>query len=351
MFPVVYATEPGWENRLIAELGWVFPGSNNRSIALGWIESELSESHLGEQFAEPCVALANQALPDAVGMQAASIADWRRAAGNWLLEALEDHDGPWRMHVFGNHVPDGSVSTGRCELISDSVHELLRKKQRRLIRTEQPALGPRLEGEALVQIALVAADHGFFSICLPPLRQRLRRIVSPFPGGIVEIAPDREAPSRAFAKLLEAELRMDCKIAAGETCVDLGSSPGSWAYVALERGAKVIAVDRSPLRPDLMANPKLEFHRGDAFRYQPPAPVDWLLCDVIAAPSRSIELLEHWLARRWCRHFCVTIKFRGDSDDGELEPLKRRLSENGAEFLLRRLTNNKNEVTAMGTIG
>jgi 23S rRNA (cytidine2498-2'-O)-methyltransferase len=351
MIACIYATEPGWEHRLIAELGRVFPGSSNRSIFPGWIASDLAEFRLGEHSVEPCVALGNQALPNAVGIAAASIADWRRTAGSWLLAALEDHDSPWRLHVFGNHFPGASVSAGRCQLISDQVHELLRKKQRRLIRTEQPALGPMLEGEALVQIALVAADHGFFSICLPPLRQRLRRTVSSFPGGIVEIAPDREAPARAFAKLLEAELRMDCKIAAGETCVDLGSSPGSWAYVALQRGAKVIAVDRSPLRPDLMANPKLEFHRGDAFQYQPPAPVDWLLCDVIAAPTRSSELLEHWLARRWCRHFCVTIKFRGDSDDGELEPLKRRLSEIGAEFLVRRLTNNKNEVTAMGTIG
>jgi 23S rRNA (cytidine2498-2'-O)-methyltransferase len=349
MIAWIYATEPGWEHRLIAELGRVFPGSSHRSMFPGWIASELVESQLGEQTFEPCIAFANQALPESVGMQAASIADWRRAAGDWLLESLADHHGPWRLHVFGSQFPGASVSTGRCQLIADQLHELLRKKQRRLVRAEQPAVGPWIDGEALVQIALVAPDRGFCSVCLPPLRQRLRRTVSPFPGGIVEIAPDREAPSRAFAKLLEAELRMDCKITAGETCVDLGSSPGSWAYVALRRGAKVIAVDRSPLRTDLMANPKLEFHRGDAFQYQPPAPVDWLLCDVIAAPARSIELLENWLARRWCRHFCVTIKFRGDSDDGELEPLKRRLSEIGAEFLLRRLTNNKNEVTAMGT--
>jgi 23S rRNA (cytidine2498-2'-O)-methyltransferase len=350
---------------LIAELARVFPHTHNTAIAPAWVASEMqpdeprgsSDSNHGVEPCTiesasnaPCVALAAQALPAACKIVAASISDWGRVAGQWLLEALQEHDGPWRLHVFSQHFRGAPVGRRRCQLIADQLHELLRKKQRRLVRTERPAGGPWADEEAFVQIALVGADHGFCSVCLPPMRQRLRRIVTPFPGGVVEIAADGEAPSRAFAKLLEAELRMDRRISAGESCVDLGSSPGSWAYVALNRGAKVVAVDRSPLRTDLMANPALEYHRGDAFQYQPPAPVDWLLCDVIAAPARSIELLEQWLERGWCRRFCVTIKFRGDSDDSELEPLKARLAATCGNFLLRRLSNNKNEVTAAGTV-
>ena len=128
----------------------------------------------------------------------------------------------------------------------------------------------------------------------------------------------------------------------------LGSSPGSWTYVALNRGARVIAVDRSPLRADLMRHPNLMFVRGDAFRFAPPAPVDWLLCDVIAYPDRVLALLERWLTERWCRKFCATIKFRGHGDYAMLERFKTMLEESGAEFQLRRLNSNKNEVTAMG---
>ena len=80
------------------------------------------------------------------------------------------------------------------------------------------------------------------------------------------------------------------------------------------RRARVVAIDRSPLRPDLMANPALTFLRGDAFKYQPPETVDWLLCDVIAFPQRIIDLLQTWIAGRWCRRFCVTIKFRGNAE-------------------------------------
>jgi 23S rRNA (cytidine2498-2'-O)-methyltransferase len=120
--------------------------------------------------------------------------------------------------------------------------------------------------------------------------------------------------------------------------------------VALGRGGKVVAVDRSPLRADLMRHPSLKFVRGDAFRFQPDAPADWLLCDVIAFPDRVFELLKRWMERRWCRQFCVTIKFRGADDYAKLEPIKSWLGASGADFILRRFTNNRNEVTAAGLL-
>jgi 23S rRNA (cytidine2498-2'-O)-methyltransferase len=267
-----------------------------------------------------------------------------------LIEALATHSGPWRLHVFSVYRRGGPVGPRRCQLIAEQIEGLLRKKQRRLLRTQQPAAGPWLAGEALVQIGLLDAANGFVSVCLPPLRERLRRMVVPFPGGVVPIGPDRRAPSRAFAKLLEAEIRLGRRITAGETCVDLGSSPGSWAHLAVHRGARVVAVDRSPLRADLMAHPALDYRRGDAFRFEPSEPVDWLLCDVIAAPRRSSELLQRWLEKRWCRHFVVTIKLHGAGEDQELEPLKAWLTQSGVEFQIRRLTNNKNEVTAVGRL-
>jgi 23S rRNA (cytidine2498-2'-O)-methyltransferase len=98
-----------------------------------------------------------------------------------------------------------------------------------------------------------------------------------------------------------------------------------------------------------MEHRSLEFVRGDAFRFVPSAPVDWLLCDVIAFPERVFELLKRWLTKRWCRQFCVTIKFRGSADYEILDPIKSWLAVSGAEFFIRRLTSNKNEVTVAGT--
>lgn len=342
----IFTCEPGWEHVLIDELRRVFPGSTLRSLGAGWVECQPTAEPPLERL---CASFAGQMLPGSMPLAAPSISKWAQLTGERLIEALRDHEGPWRLHVFAVASPEASVGQARCRLIDEAIVELLRKKQRRLLRTRvSEDERPWATDEALVQLGLTTPSEGFFSAVLAPERERLRRTLSRFPGGIVEIPPDRAAPSRAFAKLAEAEIRLGRRIAAGETCVDLGASPGSWTYLALARGARVTAVDRSPLRDDFMTHPRLTFIRGDAFRYEPVEPVDWLLCDVIAYPERSFELLESWLARGWCRQFCVTIKFKGQDEYPKLESFKAGLARSGADFDLRRLCANKNEATAFG---
>jgi 23S rRNA (cytidine2498-2'-O)-methyltransferase len=198
-------------------------------------------------------------------------------------------------------------------------------------------------------VALTSPTEGWVSILPPPEAWRHRGLVSPFPTGKVPIAEDKSAPSRAFAKLVEAELRLGQRIEAGQTVVDLGASPGSWSYVALQRGAKVTAVDRSPLRDDLMADTRLCFVEGDAFTFKPPSRVNWLICDVIAAPERSAELLSNWLNASWMDHFIVTLKFKGTGDYALLDSVTEELMPLCREWRLTRLCANKNEVTAFGT--
>jgi 23S rRNA (cytidine2498-2'-O)-methyltransferase len=72
------------------------------------------------------------------------------------------------------------------------------------------------------------------------------------------------------------------------------------------------------------------------------------LCDVIAAPERSIGLLIDWLRERRARRFVVTIKFKGRADYAKLEQLKRALPPLCGEFFLTRLCANKNEACAFG---
>jgi 23S rRNA (cytidine2498-2'-O)-methyltransferase len=162
------------------------------------------------------------------------------------------------------------------------------------------------------------------------------------------VAVDKSAPSRAFSKLVEAEQRLGLQIRAGETCVDLGASPGSWSYVAVHRGARVTSIDRSELREDLMAHPRLKFIKGDAFKFRPDAQVDWLICDIIAAPQRSIELLLEWLRAGLAKRFIVSIKFMGSDEYPRIDELKSALPELCEDFYLARLCANKNEVCAFG---
>jgi len=317
-------------------------------LSPGWVAVEPSPE---VDAGVPCVAFAGQCMPDAAPISASSISQWAAQTTEWMIDALGEHEGRWRLHVFNVPILASTVGPARCRLIEAAIGEILRKKRRRLWRAlaAEPSAPANLD-EALVQVGLVTSSRGYRSCCLPDRWLALRRCVSRFAGGEVPIPPDRSAPSRAFAKLAEVEIRLGRRIAADETCVDLGSSPGSWAWLALDRGARVTAVDRSPLRADLMRHARMTFIRGDAFRYRPAAAVDWLLCDVIAFPGRTIELLKTWLAERWCRWFCVTIKFRGADEYGCLEEIKIWLANTGVEFFVRRLTSNKNEAMVFGCV-
>ncbi|MBA4018600.1 MAG: hypothetical protein C0483_15655 [Pirellula sp.] len=351
--PTVFICEAGWEAALADELRRTLPGPSAcelDALPEGRVVVK-SEPRADAAASAPIVAFASQVLPDAEPCAAASISQWADAVCERISARLDQASTPWRLHVFATPFADGSTGAGRTKLVRDALVAKLREVRRRLLRRmNEAAEDAWLPGEALVQVLLTSPTEGFVSIAEEESRRAWRYCLSPFVGGMIEPAVDKLAPSRAFAKLVEAELRLGRKIQPGETCVDLGSAPGSWAYTALERGALVTAIDRSPLRDDLMSNPRLTFLKTDAFEYFPSEPVDWLLSDIIAFPDRICELLARWLGERHCRAFCVTVKFRGRDDDAKLESVKDVLRGSGYRFGLRRLTANKNEACAYGEL-
>ncbi len=327
----------------------------------------------------PRLAFARQLLPDAREVSATSISTWANLLVDAVAGVLPDHQ-PWSLQVYPFHERLGASRMGarawhsgartgraaspqvstraangswhhRCKLVRAAAIEVLQKRRRHLVRYLRTDEAPFREDEALVQLVLTSPEQGFLSVLPAPVPFELRHALSFFSGGEVPLASDKQAPSRAFAKLVEAEARMGRRIAGRDSCVDLGASPGGWTYVAARRGAKVTAVDRSELRPDLMQQRNVRFRPGDAFRFEPEAPVDWLLCDVIASAERSAELLRTWLQRRWCRHFVVTLKVDDAGSGAVLSRLKQELPELSSELWLLRLCANKLEVCAFGTLG
>jgi 23S rRNA (cytidine2498-2'-O)-methyltransferase len=154
------------------------------------------------------------------------------------------------------------------------------------------------------------------------------RCSSPFPGGVIAFAEDKLGPpSRAYLKLWEALTRLRRWPGRGERCLDAGASPGGWTWALARLGARVTAVDRSPLEDRIAAMPGVEYLRHDAFTLRPEdmGPVDWLFCDVICYPPRLFEWIEKWLASGLCSNFVCTIKMQGGAgEDG--------IAGNGADF-------------------
>jgi len=368
----LFLCEPGCEGPLHRELMQEWTAIEAVILAPGFVQAELPrltqlpprETAYAPGAAPwiPALAWAVQTLPDAEELNAASIATWSELLGTRIIAALEKHDGPWRWHLFAyssdeaalaKRAPDADprinpVSPRRAALINTAMVDYLKHKQKRLLKTMSDPTGPWRPNEILIQTVLTSNDHGWWSLSDPAERHFWQDCVSRFSAGLVEIPNNKTAPARAFAKLAEAELHLDREIRRNEHCVDLGASPGSWTWWAVQRGANVLAIDRSALRGDLMRHPSVCFQKGDAFKFQPEQPVDWLLCDVAAFPERIYELLERWLKPEWCRNFVVTIKFRGVEDYPLLRKFKVLLSQSGYDFQLRKLNANKNEVTAMG---
>ena len=90
----------------------------------------------------------------------------------------------------------------------------------------------------------------------------------------------------------------------------LGAAPGGWSWVALQGGARVTAVDRAALDPQIAAHARLTHVRADAFKYTPDRWPSWLLCDVIAEPDRSLDVARRAVTHDAVRALVVTLKLK-----------------------------------------
>jgi 23S rRNA (cytidine2498-2'-O)-methyltransferase len=292
-----------------------------------------------------------QYLPRLEPVKFGSVRLWANAIFERLVQQCPE-DQPWRLQISPRYQTLQSTHAGenRCRLIAEALDEQLGKLRRRSRKLRQDSTEPFTPAESLIQVVLTDPESGWISISAAPEPSRRRHHILPFPQGEIPVASDKAAPSRAFAKLIEAEHRMGRYLRSNESCVDLGACPGSWSYVALARGAWVTAVDRSPVREDLLRHPRLQFLQGDAFTFVPDRPVDWLICDVIATPERSIQLALEWARNRRCRQLIVTIKFKGHDQYDSLDRLKHELPPLMTDFGVARLCANKNEACVFGRV-
>jgi 23S rRNA (cytidine2498-2'-O)-methyltransferase len=292
-------------------------------------------------------AFALQQLPDARWVRAESPDELARLAAAEVMPRLSARGARWLFHCF---VPDPEAYRTllpRLAPLAESFQAYLRRMAPAI--TGHHGLSERgLGDQMLVQLALVGRGSLLVSSVLPRALPAGGFDVAPWPGGRAPVRADRRAPSRAYRKLVEGFAWLGATPRPGERCVDLGGAPGGWAWTALAQGASVTAVDRSPLAPPAAGHPALQAIIGDAFTYRPLEPVDWLLCDVICRPERTIELAESWMRQGWCRRLVATMKFTGTAEYAAIDRARQRLGAIGWGFLrLKHLANHHNEVAIL----
>jgi 23S rRNA (cytidine2498-2'-O)-methyltransferase len=197
-------------------------------------------------------------------------------------------------------------------------------------------------------------------------------------GGQRRMADDEAAPSRSFLKVEEAYGVLGREPQPGEAVCDLGAAPGGWSYSAAQRGARVVAVDNGPLKGGALGHRQIEHRCEDAFKFNPSfarmhppstAPemikasedrprdgevFDWLFCDLLEEPHQVLNhIIEPWLARRWCRHFVINLKF-GHVDAmallAELRAPGSPFVTHADSFRVRHLYHDREEFTVVGSV-
>ncbi|MFC3552020.1 23S rRNA (cytidine(2498)-2'-O)-methyltransferase RlmM [Lysobacter cavernae] len=202
----------------------------------------------------------------------------------------------------------GKPLAGLARSFGNALRPALRKAGW-LARSDDPTR-PRLH------VVFLAGDHAV-------LARGDTRDSAPWPLGIPRLRMHADAPSRSALKLEEALitllddderqrlLREDMRAA------DLGAAPGGWSWVLMREGLRVVSIDNGPLRPHLLDSGRVEHLRADGFHWQPKAPLDWMVCDMVEQPRRVAERMATWLREGWCKHTIFNLKL----------PMKKRWDE------------------------
>ncbi|PIK13593.1 SAM-dependent methyltransferase [Halobacteriovorax sp. JY17] len=333
----ILAKNIDWLEPLVEEIQNSFEVKPDRVTGLPLLKASNTLDLRDKYIAFSTCALINTTsfLEDSISKQAMSIVE------SILSKVSEDET--INLHVFSMTHKYGVLETGRAEILKDKIHKNLRKNKIRIIRKGFE------RSLSFAQVMLLDDRSAILSIQDTEEVSHYNSLYSPYVGGFNNVEDDKKAPSRAFKKIVEAQEILGKNISNGETLIDLGACPGGWTYIARKNGAKVIAIDRSELREDLMQDEQVQFLQTDAFKYRPEEILDWAVSDIISTPDRVIELMTTWVLGKLCRNFIFTIKFQGKEGYTVLEEFKKLANECDFKIILKQLNANKNEVTIMGS--
>lgn len=348
---------PGTADLMLSELSRARGKKQIRTIAPGVLAVPAGTVSEGLVFVRQCVPRArfiegasSSALADAVVKALDDTAEHAWLAGTLALEvSLPD------VERKGSRPPE------EHPLTSGAVHLTETLEKKRVGRAAKKGVAPDASGVATERLEIVVTDawRAALASVPTPIGDALTTWPVPFAAGRAPVAIDKRAPSSAHRKLDEALVWLGCTPTRDDTVLDLGAAPGGWTHVALRHGARVIAVDRGDMDARLLETGRVTHVRRDAFAVTLDDDVkgaralideaDWLVCDIIVEPERTLALLERALSSARLKAFVVTLKLRRPVDFAVVERARARMA-NDAHFVARAkcLFHNKVELTVMG---
>ncbi len=222
----------------------------------------------------------------------------------------------WVVYAFKHH--------RRCELIQKQLPFVSAKPLQFLESPPQTQLG---SWTLLDEHTLLVSGH----------------CSSPVPHGEWNFIEDREnPPSRAYLKLWEFFTRLQKYPAKNDICLDLGASPGGWTWVLAQLSKRVIAIDRSPLAPEVQSLANVKFFKADGFKVNPDLhpEVSWVFSDLICYPEKLYDYVQAYMRAYPKKNYVFTIKFQGEAHYGMIDAFREIP---GSQIM--HLSHNKHELT------
>lgn len=280
-----------------------------------------------------------------VGLEEALLAELKDVVarhGRLIIAEGEEQEVHWALNIWRDLqiIPFDSIGDAAKKLRALGglwalyPHEYMRRA--RLIQEKLPYFAPKPLSFPAV---LPKAPLGSWTLLDANTLIAAPHCSSPLPHGEYHFQETKEPPSRAYLKLWEAFTRMGTMPKAGDVCLEIGASPGSWTYVLSSLGAQVIAADKAPLER-VFSN--VRFLKQDAFQLHPKdfPEVTWVLSDVICYPERLLSWIQLWRNAGSKANFICTLKFQGGDGYAIVDEFKKIA---GSQIV--HLFHNKHELT------
>ncbi len=175
-----------------------------------------------------------------------------------------------------------------------------------------------------------------------------------WPGGAPPIPAPPRLISRAYLKIIEALEWSQLPIAAGDRCVEIGSSPGGSCLALLERGLIVTGIDPAEMDPVVLAHPAFTHLRARAKDVKRSVFRDcrWLVMDANVAPNYTLATLDALLTQAGVRPeaLVLTLKLTDPDLAEKLPEVAQRIRRHGYRRVrMRQLAFNRQEICAVVT--
>ncbi len=252
----------------------------------------------------------------------------------------------WAQNIWLNpqRIPIESITDGANKLRALqrnwALYSVRHHRRAKLVEQQLPAVTPRAIS---IGTPPPRAPLGSWTLLDRDLIIASPTCLSPFPHGMAQFEENKtDPPNRAYLKLWELFTLLEAAPSPGSFCLDLGGSPGGWAWVLASLGCKVLSVDKAPLEPRIESMPGVEARQLSAFALDPRevGPVDWFFSDIICYPDRLWRLVDRWRTFGKVRNFVCTLKFQAKTDH---ETAAKFAAVPGSRLV--HLFNNKHELT------